>query len=79
MISSSKKKGLCAMKLYSTIEEKFCVKANKNVAIEMIRYADGTKKETCLHQNQCGQKNCEANRERSATTGTKSVISLSSK
>lgn len=46
------------MKLYSTIEEKFCMKANKNVAIEMIRYADGSKKETCLHQSQCGQINC---------------------
>lgn len=46
------------MKLYTTVEEKFCIKVNKNVAIEIIRYADGTHQKTCLHQKRCSTQNC---------------------
>lgn len=38
------------MTLYTTIEEKFCISAKKNVAIEVTHHNNGTISRKCLSQ-----------------------------
>lgn len=46
------------MKLFSSIEEKYCPNLRKNVAIEVTRMCDGKSTFKCLNQAECPH-NCE--------------------
>ena len=48
------------LKLYSTVEERFCPRVRENVVMETVHFTDGKVKETCLHQHSCQKKpDCE--------------------
>lgn len=52
------------MILYTMIEEKFCPNANKNVALEVTRYADGTSSQLCMNRQNCQKETCRSNGEK---------------
>lgn len=41
------------MKLFTTIEEKYCPNIKKNVAIEVTRMCTGQNISKCLHNSEC--------------------------